>query len=175
MPNLDFPQCVVMTVARNPDAMGNAQTPLRLSDYRVDVTLGANVYKADKILEVSPLEIGDPSEEYQFDITLDITEQEDRNFWMQNRDPLQCEIAFLADKDETGTWTQYHSLKGRLGDPEATGNKLRTSIVRKLEDVDLGEPKYWTHAQQQRDFPGDLGLEYKSKQTVGSEANVWPN
>lgn len=165
MPNLDFRKCFALEIKSTPVR--------RLCSFHVDVTYNGNTFKAGRIIEIGELDIGNP--EASFFVTIDISGEED--FWLNNRTPFQCEGYWLADLSEhqNTAFVKYLQVNGRLSQAQINGVELKFEIVNGLDDVDLGDIKYWTDEQQQRDYPGDMGLQYKQNIQDSRSASQWPN
>ena len=109
-----------------------------------------------------------------------INSQEQREILLQDFGPIPFEVQLIYTNDRAGwqdgsVWTLLPvKFRGRLSNPQINGNRYEVEIETQLGDLDRGETRFWSDADQQARYPGDLGLSQMTQLASTGVNTRWP-
>lgn len=141
------------------------ETVLRLWTGEGDLEFGGQTWRGGgAALRVSEVETASGEPDRRVTLTLSGIPRDLRREFLQDEGPLPVTVGWIYSTDRGGTWTEIPiSFRGRLSTPALSDGVLTVEIETQRGDVDRGRPLRWSHEDQQRRFPGDLGMEYMRK------------
>jgi len=140
-----------------------------------DLTVGGITYTA-----VGPdvLQIGSQQTsltgQSRMSISLSAISAEHRNLFLQDPGRVRITVRMLYSKNGGVTWNvipRYHS--GYLSRPQLQGGQYTIEISVYRDELNRGFEENWSDADQQRDYPGDLGFEHLKTLASGLDIR-WP-
>ncbi len=86
--------------------------------------------------------------------------------------PVPVTVHAVLSEDRGVTWRVVRTRKGVLSTPRLAGDAFTFEVAPPNADVDRGRIRRWSHADQQRRFPGDRGLE--KMRSIADKKFRWP-
>ena len=141
-----------------------------------ELTVAGKVYQGGgRALAVSEVETssGDPDKRLQ--ITLSAIPPDQRAQFLQDSGPLPVTVGWIYSQDRGASWQEASiKFRGRLSGPSMTEGTLTVELETQRGDVDRGRPLRWSHEDQQRRHPDDLGLEHMRALSQQGVESSWP-
>ena len=155
---------------------------LRLWTGYGELTLAGKTYQGGgAALEVSEVETASGAPDRRVTLRLSAIPRAARRQFLQDVGPRQVTVEWVYSRDRGASWHLIPnaaaplSFKGRLSTPSLSQGGLTVEVETLRGDVDRGQPRRWSHEDQQRRYAGDDGLEYMRVLARESGVNTgWP-
>ena len=151
--------------------------PLRLWTGPGSLTLDEQTYLGGgQALGVSEYERASGEPDRRLRITLTGIPTTLRARFLLDSGPLPVTVEWIHSADRGKTWTKVPALalRGRMSSPSLAGGSVTIEIETQRGDVERGRPLRWSHEDQQRRHPGDLGLEHMRALSQQGVDTKWP-
>ena len=126
----------------------------------VKIMYGANEY-LPLMIDIDNLENRADVPDERITVTLDVRDTRLRVLYLVDRGPLQVTATKVKSDDQGNTWTSTGAVFiGKLSATLYRDQKCYAEVETLKGDVDRGEVVHWSHEDQQRNYPGDLGLQW---------------
>jgi len=140
-----------------------------------DLTVGGITYTAvgPDVVSVDPVRAG-ISGQGRMKLTLSAIQAEHRIKFLQDPGLVMVTVRLLHSDNGGQSWTvlpRFH--RGELSRPELNGGQYSIEISPYRDTIDRGYEQNWSDANQQKEFPGDRGLEHLKSLTDGIDLR-WP-
>ena len=149
---------------------------LRLWTGRGKLTIAGKTYQGGgDALGVSELETASGEPDKRLQIVLSGIPAEQRARFLQDVGPLPVTVGWTYSQDQGAGWSEASvSFRGRLSAPSMSQGALTVELETQRGDVDRSRPLRWSHEDQQRRFPEDLGLEHMRALSQQGVSTSWP-
>jgi len=140
-----------------------------------DLTVGGITYTAvgPNVLQVGSQQTS-LNGQARMTLVLSSIEPEHRNLFLQDPGRVRVTVRMLYSTDGGATWNairRYHT--GYLSRPQLRGGEYALEISVYRDELNRGFDENWSNENQQRDYPGDLGLEHLAVLASGLDIR-WP-
>lgn len=150
-------------------------TPLRLWTGKQDLVYQGQTYLgAGNVLSVGEIELGLQQPDRRLSITLSGIPSGRRSQFLQDLGPLPVIVKWIRSSDLGQNWTEVSSFTGRLSNPIMQDGSIQVEIETERGDIDHGSVVRWSHEDQQRRYPGDLGMEHLRALSQQGIDTTWP-
>lgn len=151
-------------------------TPLRLWTGQGGLRVGSHLYQGGgAALGVSEVETTSGEPDKRVTLSLSGIPRALRRQFLQDVGPKEVLIEWIFSRDRGVTWSKIPiSFRGRLSTPSLSEGAFQIEIETQRGDVDRGRPLRWSHEDQQRRHPGDLGLEHMRALAKQGVETGWP-
>ena len=140
-----------------------------------DLTLGGISYTAvgPDVIEVGAAQAA-ATGQGRMAVTLSAVQPEHRVKFLQDPGLVMVTVRLLYSADGGATWIampRFH--RGELSRPQLQGGKYSIEISPYRDTLDRGYEQNWSDANQQKDYPDDLGFQHLKSLTDGIDLR-WP-
>jgi len=129
-------------------------------------------------LEVGTVEVTAGTPDRRLTLRLGTVPMALRSRFLQDDGPRPVRVKLARVTRTSGASPQGTVLQtmhaGRLSTASMQHGVLTVEVETRLGDVDRGVPLQWSHEDQQRRYPGDLGLEHMRALARGGITGAWP-
>lgn len=138
-------------------------------------TIGGVSYQPTDVLAGISISSGQlPNTESRVTLELYATTDALRTAFLSDPGPAMLTIRQAVSTDDGANWALVtRAFVGRLSAPELRGDRYSIDAVDRYGDPLRPAPRFWSDEDQQRRFPGDLGLQYMRQIAQGVDVR-WP-
>ena len=149
--------------------------PIRLWTGQGDLVFGGETFRGSGgALSVSELELTSKEPDRRLQIILSGVSPSSRAQFIQDLGPLLVIVKWIRSADHGETWTETASFQGRLSTPNIQDGGISIEVETEKGDVDRGQAIRWSHEDQLRRYPGDLGMEHFRALSQQGIDTTWP-
>ena len=146
----------------------------RGTSYEVDIVVGGETYSASTILNRSDVEAASGAPGERANVTLSLISDTLYASFADDLGPAKVVMGW-AKSDDGVTWTAVNrTFEGKLSRGAIQSREYSIEIETPKGDVGKDGFRTWSHEDQIREFPGDLGLEYTRKLADSQLITGWP-
>ena len=161
-----------MISSLGPDSFGVTQY---LWDGGENLEYDNHTYLATKgAITISELPAGIEQSDRRLQLSLPLIGSVARHEALRNLGPIPIDIQWIVSEDGGVTWRMTpRRFVGRVSAPRIEGDTYTVEAETYLGDADRTMKRLWSDEDQQREYPGDLGLKYARSIHEGLDIG-WP-
>lgn len=138
------------------------------TSYEEDITIGDVTYEGARDLGFGSVEYVEGLPDNRTQLIVHLIEGADYQNFAVDRGPASVTIGWAVSVNQGQTWRALsRTFGGKVSYTQIEGRTMSIEIETEKGDSDRTGTKYWSHAQQQIDFPGDRGLEHMRQISEG--------
>ena len=138
-----------------------------------DLGYGGNLYVGGRVYKVGSGGGSSLSQTNRLGFSIAVREDE-RMMWLRDVGAPPVTVNYIASEDGGENWAEVSVIKGRISNPVLTGLSYTFNVVGRTPLADQGRIRYWSHEEQQQDYPGDQGLAQMATLAAEGVTVAWP-
>jgi len=141
-----------------------------------DITLGGTTYTAvgPNLVRVEAFQNSLTSGQGSLRVVLSAVSPEHLSLFITDPGQVMVTVKFLVSTDGGQNFVELpRSVTGELSRPTLQGGQYSIEVASYIDSLDRGYEQVWSQESQERDYPGDLGLEHLRSLSAGVDIR-WP-